>query len=251
MIDYYAVINELYTGISDLDFSLESDGLSVKLAYWNESFGEKPTIDYLADNWLIVAKKIKKEEIKQRSIDEIEFGLSGYITQGLKTNLHISSSRSDLDNMKNLSSYCRQIVIKFNSGKYLPNINDTIFNADSSWFGTINSFYLLGEDSNGDSFGIAHFSSCKSNITVGDIGFILRDNVKVEVATIAEILKNSTATTMFRTIDNNFHQISIEELDIMCSELQAYGLWLYQHKWEKEMEIDLVTDLIQLDLITW
>jgi hypothetical protein len=47
------------------------------------------------------------------------------------------------------------------------------------------------------------------------------------------------------------HQLTIEELQIVINELIGYGLWLYQHKWEKEYEIDQATTIEQVNAITF
>ena len=45
-------------------------------------------------------------------------------------------------------------------------------------------------------------------------------------------------TTYIKDFYNNMHQVSMQELDTIILELIAYGLWLYQRKWEVDTLID-------------
>ena len=51
-------------------------------------------------------------------------------------------------------------------------------------------------------------------------------------------LATNTEVTFVKDFYNNMHQITINELDIIILELIAYGLWLYQRKWEVDILID-------------
>lgn len=64
------------------------------------------------------------------------------------------------------------------------------------------------------------------------------------------VATNQTTTTL-RDFDNVYHQVTIDELSTIILELQGHGLWLYQHKWDKESEIDSCTTVDQVMAVTW
>jgi hypothetical protein len=59
------------------------------------------------------------------------------------------------------------------------------------------------------------------------------------------------AQTPIKDFYNNMHQISIEDLDIIILELIAYGLWLYQRKWEVDMLIENATTEEEINSISF
>lgn len=74
------------------------------------------------------------------------------------------------------------------------------------------------------------------------------DNMK-NLMSYAQLL--SLSEVSIKGFDNTMHQLTIEELQIVINELIGYGLWLYQHKWEKEYEIDQSTTIEQVNAITF
>ena len=54
--------------------------------------------------------------------------------------------------------------------------------------------------------------------------------------------KNNIPQTMFRIYDNSFVVLTAEELLMLVDELIGYGLYLYEHKWEKEYAIATTTN---------
>jgi hypothetical protein len=61
----------------------------------------------------------------------------------------------------------------------------------------------------------------------------------------------NTSQTFIKDFYNNMHQISIEDLDIIILELIAYGLWLYQRKWEVDMLIENATTEEEINSISF
>jgi len=191
MIDYDAIIYYLYPSILETDFELSSDGISIYISKWNSlKLGSQPTIDYLTNNWLPIAKEIKKEEIKNITLSELNDGVSGYTVKSIVNGFTINSSRSDLSNLQNLYSYTAATVTS--------------------------QLKLAG----------------------------VTDQAQIDLAIAAYQIT-------FKDFTNNFHLITLGDLASIIYELQAYVLWLYQHKWEKEQEIDAATDLIILNNISW
>lgn len=55
----------------------------------------------------------------------------------------------------------------------------------------------------------------------------------------------------FRGFDNDQHTISAADLTTIKNELIAYGLWLYQHKWELEAEIEAALTIEEVQAVAW
>ena len=70
-----------------------------------------------------------------------------------------------------------------------------------------------------------------------------RDDL-VNFQSIAQYMETTNnTTTVIKDFNNDFHQdVPLADLKTIVNELIAYGLWLYQHKWEKEAEIDATTE---------
>lgn len=47
------------------------------------------------------------------------------------------------------------------------------------------------------------------------------------------------------------HQVTLEDLDIIILELIAYGLWLYQRKWEVDLLIENASTEEELNSISF
>jgi hypothetical protein len=63
--------------------------------------------------------------------------------------------------------------------------------------------------------------------------------------------KKNVSSTTLRDFDNNYHTgVTKQDIDMLIDELIEYGLYLYQHKWEKEAEISMATEE-NIDTITW
>ena len=60
-----------------------------------------------------------------------------------------------------------------------------------------------------------------------------------------------TTITFIKDFYNNMHQITIDELDIIILELIAYGLWLYQRKWEVDLLIENASTEEELNSISF
>ena len=60
-----------------------------------------------------------------------------------------------------------------------------------------------------------------------------------------------TTNTFIKDFYNNIHQITIDELDIIILELIAYGLWLYQRKWEVDLLIENASTEEELNSISF
>ena len=62
---------------------------------------------------------------------------------------------------------------------------------------------------------------------------------------------NNVASVPVRDYNNNNIILTIEQLKQLIDELIAYGLYLYNKKWQYETDIDACTTQEQLDLISW
>jgi hypothetical protein len=164
-------VHKAYPDITNDDFAISDNGEGEFFSYWNEDkFGPAPSAAYLAEFEIEVAKDFKYAEMKESFYQELNNGLSGYMTKGITTNFRIDSSRSDLDNLKNLRDVCA---------------------------------------------------------------------------------KFSLPDTTLRGFHNDYHTVTVEELDTIILELQMYGLWLFQQKWNKEVEIRNATTKDQINNITF
>lgn len=61
----------------------------------------------------------------------------------------------------------------------------------------------------------------------------------------------SITSITIKDYNNEMHTITVSELQTIINELIGYGLWLYQHKWEKEYEIDQCTTIEAVNAITF
>jgi len=246
-VDYYACIKKLYPTITDNDFSLQLIDNSISFVHWNGLvFGDEPPLNDLEVAWLNVCKDIKKEEIKTAMYDEITNGTSGYQTQGLAQNFRINSSRSDLDNMRNLSSYLSRAIIQFGSGHKIYPGDSTSF-ADKP-LGTISNVQVMGgSNEDGTAVGVVVIEKCNQLVSVGET--ILANSQGSFVC--ASIIKPNSMGSVVKDFYNGFRAVTISDLDQLVIELQGYGLWLYQHKWEKEYQISMCTSVEEVNSITW
>jgi hypothetical protein len=62
---------------------------------------------------------------------------------------------------------------------------------------------------------------------------------------------DTTTTANIRDFDNQFHQVTIGELSDIINELVDYGLYLFNHKWEKEVEIEAAQTVEEVNDIVW
>lgn len=197
-------------------------------------------------------------ELNETMYDEVNNGTSGYITQGLNTNFKIDSSRADLDNMKNLRDYCKQMIVAFTDGRYPANLGGTLTNnhptnnPTGDWYGNISSYSIeYGDWQLGTAQGIAYLNNCKGTLTVSDPIYLLDAQDRPLVAYPAYLYKDNQAGTLIKSFDNSFYSVSLQELDVVIFELQAYGLWLYQHKWEKVVQLMGCTTIEEINAITF
>lgn len=57
--------------------------------------------------------------------------------------------------------------------------------------------------------------------------------------------------TDIRDYDNNFHEVSILDVQSIVSDLIEYGLWIYKRKWQLEYVIKTATTMAQIQGIEW
>ena len=62
---------------------------------------------------------------------------------------------------------------------------------------------------------------------------------------------NNQTNVTIRDLNNNFHNITMEQLNFLITSLIGYGLWLYQHKWELEEIIKSKTSINEIEQIIW
>jgi hypothetical protein len=260
MINYAQCIQIKYPGITELDFELREDENGLDLIWNNEAtYGPKPSFGALASYELPTRIQEKVIELDTTMYDEITNGTSGYQLQGLNSNFRIDSGRDDLDNMRNLRDYCRQMIVAFTNGAYPANLGGQVtnnhpeLNPTGDWYGVISSFAVeYGSWGTGDAQGVAYLNSCKGTLTVGEQIYMCdNDPVRLPVAVPVYFVKNNMMGTVIKGFENNFHPVTLQELDVIIFELQAYGLWLYQHKWEKVAQVMTCTTVEQLEAISF
>lgn len=257
--NYVKCLEVSYPGITEADFCFEEDEKGLKLHWYNEAtFGPAPTLESLGDAWLTVMKMEDIEEMNEIMYDEMNNGTSGYMIQGLNNNFRIDSSRSDLDNMKNLRDYCRQMIVAFTGGTYPANLggqvtnNHPVDNPDGNWYGVISSFSIeSGNWVDGNAQGVAYLNNCKGTLTPGETVYMYDNPERPPIAIPVYMIKDNMSGTMIKGFNNDFHVVTLQELDVIIFELQAYGLWLYQHKWEKVAQIMACTTVEQIEAITF
>jgi hypothetical protein len=64
-------------------------------------------------------------------------------------------------------------------------------------------------------------------------------------------LDAAIAALQIKDFDNNFHHVNLEMLDNLIGDLIDYGLYLYQHKWLLQDQVNNATTIQQLNAISW
>jgi hypothetical protein len=260
-IDYSSCVFKKYPDATLDDFlfeDAEGNG-TIVLTIWNETkLGTKPSLEELTASWIDVYKDQHALVMDSIMYDEITNGTSGYMLQGLNSNFRIDSGRDDLDNMKNLRDYCRQMIVAFTNGSYPANLggqvtnNHPVNNPTGDWYGVISSFAVeSGDWITQDAQGVGYLNNCKGTLTIGDPVYMYDNPDRPLVAMPVYILKDNMSQTAIKGFDNSFHPVTLQELDVIIFELQAYGLWLYQNKWTKVAQIMACTTIEEIDAITF
>jgi len=79
-----------------------------------------------------------------------------------------------------------------------------------------------------------------------------RDDKENLESLLQRMRRLNIATTTIKDYNNEFHSdIWVTDLELIINELIDYGLWLYQHKWEKEEEIAAATTKEEIAAIQW
>lgn len=71
----------------------------------------------------------------------------------------------------------------------------------------------------------------------------LRDRM-LETATTSD-------TVQIRDKSNQFHTVTVGELATIVGEMVDFGLGLYNHKWQREQEIEAATSVEAVEAINW
>jgi hypothetical protein len=249
-IDYLSCAKILYPGLTDTDLVLSSlDGETITITYWNTSFGPAPTLSYLETAYLSVVKNSKLKEFSDLVDLELKEGSFGYTTQGLSSNFKMNSSRGDLDNLKNLNDYLCSAILNVINSSECPPPGTMVRDSSTGAAGTIEAMIQLGGDlEQGTGICNLYLSKCYG---VFDTGSLLIHTTDIQFCEVNSVVKENEASTKVRDFNNQFHVVSLAELNAIILELRAYGLWLFKQKWAKEVEINMATSVEQVEAINF
>ena len=59
------------------------------------------------------------------------------------------------------------------------------------------------------------------------------------------------ANIIIKDFDNGYHSVTLDQVKTIKMDMINYGLWLYQHKWEKLSALDTATTKEQVYAIQW
>lgn len=78
-----------------------------------------------------------------------------------------------------------------------------------------------------------------------------RSGTKNDKDNLESLIKLRQFPIYWKDADGNVHALSEEQANILLQEMINKGLWCYQHKWEKEQQIENATTLEELEAIKW
>ncbi len=97
---------------------------------------------------------------------------------------------------------------------------------------------------------LAFSNEQESGHTTSSLGFEV-DATRRSKDDIESLLFVDVFPVRFRDYDNDFHELSKEQAEILKREIIAYGLSIYQKKWELEEAVKLAETNEALEKIKW
>ncbi|MFV0626345.1 MAG: DUF4376 domain-containing protein [Alphaproteobacteria bacterium] len=86
--------------------------------------------------------------------------------------------------------------------------------------------------------------------TTSSLGFEI-DATRLSKDDIESLLYVDMFPVRFRDYDNEFHDLTKEQAETLKKEIIAYGLAVYQKKWELEVAIKNATTIEEVEVIKW
>ena len=97
---------------------------------------------------------------------------------------------------------------------------------------------------------LAFSNEQESGHTTSSLGFEV-DATRRSKDDIESLLYVGEFPVLFRDYDNDFHELSKEQAEILKREIIAYGLYVYQKKWTLQQTVENATTVEDVEAVVW